>query len=63
MTARALKKAAREYERLTGMDPVQYVGCVGTTKERHEALKRDVQWYRIHTEDMAQRLSRLTHSA
>ncbi len=61
MNARSLKKIAKEYERQTGMDPVQYAGCAGNTKSRHEALKRDVEWYRVHTEDIAQRLSRLTH--
>lgn len=61
MNARALKKAAKEYEALTGMDPVCYKGCdrMTPTPEKHEALKRDVEWYRIHTEEIARKLSHL----
>lgn len=58
MDARTLKRLAKEYERQTGMDPVQFKACDGTTKEKHAALWADVNWYRIHTEDVAQRLSR-----
>ena len=59
MNLRALRKAAREYERLTGMDPVQFKGCDGTTNEKQSALCRDVNWYAVHTTDIALRLSRL----
>ncbi len=58
MNARALKKAAKDYQRLTGLDPVRFKGCSGTTDEKHQELRKDVIWYRVHTEDIAQRLNR-----
>lgn len=61
MDARTLKKAAKEYEHQTGLDPVRFNGCAGTTKEKHEALWMDLNWYRVHTEDIARRLSHIIY--
>lgn len=60
MNDRDLKRYAKAFERETGFTPINYNGrSDASIEERTQALVSDVDWYRRHTEDVAQRMRRL----